>query len=132
MSVLLRGSPAAGGLKDALRAMGKTLNGMARVRGALFAVELREEVEKRKHMLFLAALGAALLHTAFLLLTAFVALLFWDTHRIAAVGAMAALYLACGIAAFVRLRANAAASADPFAGTLRELRRDLAALDPQP
>jgi uncharacterized membrane protein YqjE len=130
MSVVLPGSLAAGGLKDALRAMGKTLNEMARVRGALFAVELREEVEKRKRMLLLAALGAALLHTAFLLLTAFVALLFWDTHRIAAVGAMAALYLACGIVALIRLRANAA-SADPFAGTLGELRRDLAALDPQ-
>lgn len=123
-------SPAAGGLREALRTMGATLGEMAHVRGALFALELREEVLRRKHMLVLATFGVTALHMALLLITVLVAAIFWDTHRIAAIVAMAALYLACGIAALLRLRANAAASPDPFADTLRELRRDLAALSP--
>ena len=122
--------PASGGLLDALRAIGATLNEIVRVRGALFSVELREEIERRKHMLALAVLGVAFLHMALLLLTFLVAVVFWDTHRVAAIGAMTALYLACGGAAFIRLRVNVAASPAPFAGTLGELDRDLTELSP--
>ena len=114
------------GLLEALRALGGTLNETVRVRGGLFAVELREEVQRRKEMLVLAAFGAAFLHTALLLLTFFVAVVFWDTYRVPAIGAMTIVYLACGAAVFVRLRARIAASPDPFAASLGELRRDLA------
>ena len=117
--------PATQGLLSALRAAGATLNELVRVRGALFAVELREEVERRRQMLVLAALGFAFLHTALLLVTLFVAVAFWDSHRIAAVGAMALLYLGCGAAALLRLRQDAAAAPAPFAATLGELERDL-------
>ena len=61
--------PAAGGLLDSLRAIGATLNEIVRVRGALFGVELGEEIERRKRALILAALAAAFLHMALLLLT---------------------------------------------------------------
>ena len=121
-------APSPGGLLDALRAIGATLSDIVRVRGALFAVELREDVERRKHMLVLAAVGIAFLHMAFILLTLFVAVLFWDTHRLTAIAVMAVLYLACGAVAFIRLRAEAAASPAPFAATLRELDQDLAGL----
>ncbi len=131
MNVLPPGPPRAGGLTDALRAVAATLGELAQVRGALFAVELREEVQRRKDMLVLAALGVALLHTAFLLLTVLVVALFWDSHRIAALGAVAGLYLAGGTAAFMRLRVNALANPDPFADTVRELGRDLATLRTQ-
>jgi uncharacterized membrane protein YqjE len=117
--------PATQGLLSALRAAGATLNELVRVRGALFAVELREEVERRRQMLVLAALGFAFLHTALLLVTLFVAVAFWDSHRIAAVGAMALIYLGCGAAALLRLRRDAAAAPAPFAATLGELERDL-------
>jgi uncharacterized membrane protein YqjE len=116
---------ASAGLLSALRAIGGTLNEMLRVRGALFGVELREEIQRRRQMLVLAALGFAFLHTALLLLTFFVVALFWDTHRVAAIGAMAILYLVCGGAAVARLRRDAAASPEPFAASLGELNRDL-------
>ena len=132
MSALPLARPGAEGLLDALRAIGATLEGTLRIRGALFAVELREEVERRKARLVLAVAAGAMLHTAFLLATALVAALFWDTHRVAAIAVMAALYLAGGTAAILRLRANAAASPDPFAETLRELGRDLAGLRRSP
>jgi len=118
------------GLLDALKAIGATLEDAVRVRGTLFALELREEVDRRRSHLVLAAAAGALLHTAFLLATALVAALFWDTHRVAAIASMAALYVAGGLAALLFLRAKAAASPEPFAETLRELGRDLAALRP--
>lgn len=128
MSTPASGLPAAAGLLEALRAIGATLNEMLRVRGALFAVELREEIERRKHMAILAVLGATFLHMALVLFTFLVAVIFWDTHRVAAVLAMAALYLACGAAALFAFRARSAASPAPFAATLGELDRDLAQL----
>jgi uncharacterized membrane protein YqjE len=131
MSARPSGSPASGGLMDALRAIGATLGEVVRVRGALFAVELREELQRGKHMLALAVLGVALLHMALVLLTLLVVVVFWDSHRIAAIGAMAALYLAGGAAAFLGLRAKAASPA-PFAASLGELEEDLARLQPRP
>lgn len=120
--------PAAPGLVGALRAAGGTLLEILETRGALFAVELSEEIERRKRMLALAAFGFAFLHTALLLLTLLVAVVFWDTHRVAAIGAMTALYLGCGALALRRLTAEAEASPAPFAATLGELDRDLASL----
>jgi uncharacterized membrane protein YqjE len=123
-----RAESAPGGLADALRTMGATLGAIARVRGALFGVELAEEIERRKRMVVLAVLAAAFLHMALLLATLFVAVVFWDTHRIAAVGGMSALYLCCGAVALARMRAAAASSPTPFAATRAEIDRDLADL----
>lgn len=110
---------------DALRAIGRTLGEVARVRGALFAVELREEIARRRSMLMLAALACVLLHMALLLASVLVLALFWDSHRIVAIATMTALYLGCGLAALLRLRAEAAASPAPFAASLAELDQDL-------
>lgn len=128
MSARSAGLAESSGLRDALRAAGATLNELLRVRGALFAVELREEIERRKHLLALAVIGAVFLHMALVLLTLLVAVTFWDTHRIGAIAAMAVLYLGCAAAAFIRLRVRAAASPVPFAATLCELGQDLAPL----
>ena len=128
MSAGSPGRPASGGFGPALRALAGTLHEAVRVRGALLRVELREEIERRKHMLLLAALAFALLHMAFLLLNVLVVAAFWDTHRIGAIGALLAFHLAFGLAVLARLRATAAASPAPFAATLGELGRDLAQL----
>jgi uncharacterized membrane protein YqjE len=120
--------PASQGLVAALRAAGGTLIEILETRGALFAVELREEIERRKRMLALAALGFAFLHMALLLVTLLVAVVFWDTHRVAAIVAMTALYFGCGVVALRRLIAEADASPSPFAATLGELDQDLASL----
>jgi uncharacterized membrane protein YqjE len=119
---------APGGLTSALRNVAGTLNEILRIRGALFAVELGEEVERRKRLLILAALAFAFFHTALLLFTLFIAVVFWDTHRIAATGAMAALYLGFGAAAIMRFRLESAASPPAFAASLGELDRDLSGL----
>lgn len=122
------GAPAPGGLLVALRAIGATLGETARVRGALLGVEFREELERRKRMLVLVALAATFLHMALALVTLLVAVAFWETHRVAAIGGLAALYACLGAAAILRLRMQAASSPAAFAATLGELDRDLAAL----
>jgi uncharacterized membrane protein YqjE len=116
---------ASAGLLSALRAMGGTLNEIFRIRGALFAVELGAEIERRKRLAIFAALAFAFLHTALLLLTLFVTVMFWDTHRLAATGAMVVLYLGLGAAAIMRFRTESEASPPPFAASLGELERDL-------
>ena len=121
-------SPVAGGLLDALRAAGGTLNEIVRIRGALFAIELGEELERRKQMAVLSALAVALLHMALVLFTFLVIAAYWDTHRIEAIATMAVVYLVCGIAAFARLRFVVEASPAPFAASLGELSEDLAQL----
>jgi uncharacterized membrane protein YqjE len=126
------GRPAAGGFGPALRALAGTLHDAVLVRGALLRVELREEFERRKRMLLLAALAFALLHMAFLLLSVLVVAAYWDTHRIAAVGTLLALHLVVGLAVFARLRSLVAASPAPLAATLGELGRDLAQLRATP
>jgi uncharacterized membrane protein YqjE len=130
MSVAAPGPTASGGLSGALRGMVATLGETLRVRGALLAVELREEAERRKDLLMIAALAAVFLHMALLVLTAVVAAAFWDTHRLGALALMGALYLACGAVALIRLRVSAAASPAPFAASLGELHRDLGPLRP--
>jgi uncharacterized membrane protein YqjE len=114
-----RAGPAA-----ALRSLGATLTEIVAARVELAVVELREEGERRKSMLVLAATGGAFLALALLLATLFVLALYWDTHRLAAIGGMTLLYLAAGAGAIARMRFLAAAAPPPFEATLRELAAD--------
>ena len=61
-----------------------------------------------------------------LLLAAFlVVVIFWDTHRLIAIGAVAALYLGIGAWAFARVKEKARTSPPPFEATLAEFASDL-------
>lgn len=123
---------AAHGLTDSLRAVGATFAELVHVRGALFGVELREEIERRRQVLVLAALAFTFLNAALLMLTFLVTVVFWDTHRAVAVAIITALYLALSVGTLVRLRTSIAAWPAPFAATLGELGRDFAGLRPPP
>lgn len=116
------------GAMDALRALGALLHEMAHVRGALLAVELREEIRRRRSMLLLAVAGIALLHMALLFSSVLIAAFFWDSHRLGAIAAMVAFYFAGAGAAFLQLRRATIDSPPPFAASRRELTEDLAQL----
>jgi uncharacterized membrane protein YqjE len=87
-------------------------------------VELREQGERRKDELALAVAGGVFLALALLLAALFVVALFWDTHRLAALGAVTLLYLGIAAFAFARLREELRSSPPPFEATLRELAAD--------
>ncbi|HEX3098327.1 MAG TPA: phage holin family protein [Usitatibacter sp.] len=115
-------SPA--GLTAPLRALGATLVELVGARAELAVVELRQEGERKKEMIALAAAGALFLALGLLVATLFVIVLFWDTHRLAAIGGVAILYLVLSAAAFLRLRHKAASNPPPFEATLREFAAD--------
>ena len=107
-----------------LRALGATLADAAATRVELAIVELREEGERRKGLLVLAIACGVFFGMALLLATVFVIVLFWDTHRLAAIGGMTLLYLAIGLGALAKMRRDAREAPRPFEATLRELSAD--------
>ena len=112
------------GLTASLRALGATLAELLAARAELAVVELRQEGERKKEMIALAAAGALFLALGLLVATLFIVVLFWDTHRLAAIGGVAIAYLALSAAAFGRLRGKAATNPAPFEATLREFAAD--------
>jgi len=120
------------GFVDALRSAGATLLEIASIRAALFGVELREEIERRKRSLALAACASVLLHLVLMLLTFLVAAIFWDTHRVAAIAVLAGTYLAAAAVILLVLRVESSAKAPAFEATLAELSHDLRDLRASP
>ncbi|MGI4721232.1 MAG: phage holin family protein [Janthinobacterium lividum] len=112
----------------AVRQFGANLLDLARTRLELAAVELQEGAHRLLGYLVWAAVAAVLGLFALALAVLFVLVLFWDTHRLAAVGGMTVLFaLGCAIAA-MRVRAGLAKRPPVLPATLAELRKDAAAL----
>jgi uncharacterized membrane protein YqjE len=110
---------------DSLRALGATLLALVRVRVDLVAVELKEHWLLHRELLLLAVVAAFFLAAGFLFLAFFVVVLFWDTHRLAAIGGVTLVYLGIGAWAVVRLQHLANNSPPPFSETIAEFKRDL-------
>jgi uncharacterized membrane protein YqjE len=103
-----------------------TVLDMAHTRLELAAVEVQEEWQRMLGYLA-ATLMAVLLGAGALMLAAlFVILLFWDSYRLAAVGAMAALFALAGAAIYMKARASFSARPQLLSATLAELRNDVA------
>ena len=109
---------------DSLRALGATLAEAVETRIELALVELREEGERRKQMLVLAVTGGLFLAMGLLIAAFLVVVVFWDTHRLAAIAGVTLLYLGIAAAAFLRLREKVRSAPAPFEATLRELAAD--------
>jgi uncharacterized membrane protein YqjE len=108
--------------------MGATVAALVETRLELAVLELREEGERRKALLVLAAVAGIFLTLALLLLAFLVVVAFWETHRMAAIVGVTTIYAAVGFGALMRLRAAQACAPPPFEATLAELRKDLEAL----
>jgi uncharacterized membrane protein YqjE len=118
-------APQATGPLDSARTLGASLLALLRVRVELAATELKEGAERSKRQ-FIRALVAATFLAASLLLAAFlVVVLFWDTHRVAAIASVTLIYFAIGAWAFLRFRDVATNSPPAFAATLEEFEKDL-------
>lgn len=113
------------GVKESLRELGADALALVRVRVELVAVELKEALQLQKRMLLLAIVSSLFLAAGLIGVSVFVVVLFWDTHRLAAIGAVAGAYLAIGLWAFIRLRDLAQNSPLPFGATIAEFERDL-------
>jgi uncharacterized membrane protein YqjE len=105
--------------------MGATLLALLRVRVELVGVELKEEAERRKHMLVLALVAAFFLASGLLLAAFLVVVLFWDSYRLPAIAGVTLVYSGIGAWAFLRFRNILANSPPAFSATLKEFRKDL-------
>lgn len=114
-----------GGPRSSLRALGADVVALARVRLELLALELKQESQRQKELLWLAVVSALFLAAGFFALAVLVVVVFWDTHRVAALAVVCAAYLGAGGWAFVRLRAILRDRPPPLGATIAEFQRDL-------
>ncbi len=116
------------GLFASLRVMLSTVLEIAQVRLDLLGTEV--ELEKRRLFdgLLWGAIGLLVLGVGIVLLCGFVILLFWDGYRLAAVGVMALLCLAGGIALMGDARRRLRNPGAIFKASIAELKQDQVAL----
>jgi uncharacterized membrane protein YqjE len=115
---------ARGGLLHSIKDLAQSLLGAARTRLEILATEIEEERLRLEQML-LVALGAVFcVGMGVVLSVFFVVVLFWDTHRLAAVGSLAGGFLAAGVVLGLILRDRARSRPKLFAATRGELAKD--------
>ena len=124
MNVGTPGSGTAAGLRGALARAGAATIELVRTRIELASLEFVEQREHAKRNVVLAVVAGAFLAFAVLSASALVVLVFWETHRVAAVAGVTAFHALVGVVALLRLRAAQRTAPPPFAATLAELERD--------
>ena len=122
------GAAARGGLLHSIKHLAHTLLGAAQTRLEILATEIEEERVRLEQLLLVALAAAFCLAMGIVLCAALVVVYYWDTHRLAAVGILAAAFLAAGVALGLILRDKAKARPKPFAITRGELAKDGAML----
>ena len=102
-----------------------TLVAMAGTRLELAAVEFQEDARRLLGHLAWTLLAVFLAAGALLLAALFVIAIFWDTHRLQAIGGMAVLFGAIAGIIVMKVRASMNAEAPLLSATLAELRNDI-------
>ena len=90
----------------------------------LLQVELEEEKLRLAGIGVLAVAAVFFLALAILVLTFFVILLFWDTHRVMATGLISLVYLIAGLCCALAARSRAKSKSTLFAASLAQLDAD--------
>ena len=106
--------------------IGATLGAMACTRLELAAVEVQEEARALLGFAAWTLLAAFLAAFALMLAALFVIALFWETHRLLAVGGMAGLFALAAMLILLKVRAGFQARGPMLAATRTELGRDMA------
>lgn len=84
------------GLFGSLKTLGATLAAILQNRLELLSTDIAEERARLGSILLLSLVALFCLGVGVLLLTLLVVVLFWDTHRLAALGSLTVLFLAAG------------------------------------
>jgi len=114
----------AGGLLDSLRNLARTLLAIVQTRIELAANEIEEQSAHLTRIVMLGLIVGFCLALAVVLVVFFLVVLFWDSNRLAAIGALAALFFAAGALAYALLRAALAGRPKLFSASLGELAKD--------
>lgn len=118
--------------------LGESLRGLAesglatlQTRLELFSVELKEEKLRAGSFLFDTVLAALFIGFGIVFLLIFLTVLFWDSHRLLALGLATTVLLAAGIWAGTRAATRLRAGSRLFAASLAELAQDRETLRPK-
>ena len=117
------------GLLDSLRNLARTFLAIVQTRIEIFASEIDEERARLARIALLAVIAAFCLGLAVVLLVFFLVVLFWDTDRLLAIGALCGVFAAAGIAACLMLRSAITQRPKFLSATLAELRKDRTRLE---
>ena len=112
------------GLLESLRDLAATFVALVQTRIEIFASEVDEERTRLARIVVLALTALFCLGLAIVLLVLLVAVIFWDEHRLLAVGLLAALFALCGLGALLALRSAVRKRPRFLSATLAELRKD--------
>ena len=118
------GSGRRGGLFDSVRTLAATLVAMGRTRLELLSTEIEEERVRLSSMLLWALVALFCAALCIVLVTLLVMVVFWDTHRLLALGIMALLFLLGAAIAWRVVLDKARAKPRLFATSLAELSKD--------
>jgi len=114
---------------ESLKRLVSTLASIVSTRLELLANELQEERLRLTQMLVFALIALFCFGMSILLLTGFIVVLFWDDHRVAALGGLGALFLALGMLMAILLRNKVHARPKLFSASMAELAKDREHLD---
>jgi uncharacterized membrane protein YqjE len=118
------GAAARGGLLHSIKHLAQSLLGAAQTRLEILATEIEEERVRLEQLLLVGLAAAFCFAMGVVLCVALIVFYFWDTHRLAAVGILAALFLGAGALLGWILRDKAKSRPKPFAVTRGELAKD--------
>ena len=112
------------GLLGSIKRLLSSLTQIASVRLELLANELQEERLhlERRLVYFFAAL--ACFGMTILLLTVFIVVLFWDSHRLLAMGGLSVVFFVAGVMLVMRMQQMALKKSKLFADSLAEFVKD--------
>ncbi len=119
------------GVFASLQRLLATVIEILQTRVEIVATEFEEERERIRELVLFGFLALFFVSLGLVLLTLFVVILFWDTHRVYAVGGFALLYLGLGVTAGAVLRRRLQTRPRLFATTLAELSKDRDHLTPR-
>ena len=97
---------------------------LAQVRFEVHTIEARQEVLRLGQMAVFGAFAVTFLSFGLIFLAIFLTVLFWDSHRLVALGIFTALFLGGGIAFSVVAWARFKEGSSMFSATRDELQRD--------
>jgi uncharacterized membrane protein YqjE len=111
-------------LLESLRNLAKTFVALVQTRIEIFASEIDEERTRLARIVVLAMVVLFCFGLAVVLLVLLIAVLFWDTNRLLAIGVLAGVLALGGLAALLALRSAIVQRPKFLAATLAELRKD--------
>jgi len=120
------------GVTGPARRMAASLLALGRIRLELLALEVEEEKERLVSLVFWSVLSALLAGFGGLLLVLWITVALWDTHRLAALGVSAVVFLGAAAGGVWHVKRSSASGPSLFRASIGELRRDAAALDDPP